>query len=151
MQSGNEELVQKQITLKDLAGTYQVPGFSEDYAAYLEGCTEGAGYSGGFVMAVGGLIALLGFGTMVFGPETITYNRITGPTLFQYIEMYPGPIFSVGGALFALGTHLYAKKAVSREVFLLMRYTLIAHDGKDVSGEAQLRHLEGDTFNISIP
>ncbi|MFJ4155338.1 hypothetical protein ACIPZF_11080 [Pseudomonas sp. NPDC089752] len=150
MQAGSEELVQKEIKLNASAQDYEIPGFSRDYAAYLESCDEGAGFFGGLVMAIGAMIALLGLATVVFGPETITYSRLTGPTFIQYIQMYPGPIFSVGGILVASGTHIYAKRAVTREVFMLSRYKLITGDGEDVSGKVQLRYLEGDNFNISI-
>lgn len=146
MQPGTEQL---EIRLKASVGDYHVSGFSEDYAEYLKGCGRGAEYSGGFMMVIGFVIALLGFGALVLGPETITYNRMTGPTLLQYLQMYPGPIFSVGGVLFALGTHLYARRAVSREVFLLSCYKLIARDGKNVTGEVKLRYLGGDNFTIT--
>ncbi|NIF27859.1 hypothetical protein F3J44_15925 [Pantoea sp. Tr-811] len=150
MQSDTKEMVRPEIKLKASAGDYHVAGFSEKYATYLTGCYAGAGWSGGSVMAIGFLIALVGFGALIFGPETITYNRMTGPTLLQYVQMYPGPIFSVGGALFAVGTHLYARRAISREMFLLSCYRLIAQDGRDVTGEVKLGYLGGDNFNIAI-
>ncbi|MGJ7550020.1 hypothetical protein [Pseudomonas alloputida] len=150
MQPSNDESVQKEIKLIASAGDYQVPGFSEDYAAYLEGIDDGAGFFGGLAMAVGGVIALVGFSTAVFGPETITYSRMAGPTLLQYVQMYPGPIFSVGGALVALCSHLYGKRAVTREVFLLSHYKLISRDGRDISGEVKVRYLDGDKFNMAI-
>lgn len=147
MQPGIERL---EIRLTASAGDYHVSGFSEDYADYVNGCDGNAIYSGGLMMVMGLVIALLGFGALVLGPETITYNRVTGPTWLQYLQMYPGPIFSVGGVLFALGTHLYARRAVSWEVFLLSCYNLIAPDGKDVTGEVELRYLGGDNFTITI-
>ncbi|WP_367598289.1 hypothetical protein [Pseudomonas fulva] len=146
MQPGTE---QREIKLTASTGDYQVSGFSEDYVAYLNGRDRGAEYSGWFVMAIGIIIALVGFGTLVLGPETITYNRLAGPTLLQYIQMYPGPIFSVGGVLFAIGTRLHASSEVSHEAFLLSRYKFIAPDGTYVNDQVELSYLGGDNFSIT--
>lgn len=35
--------------------------------------------------------------TLIFGPEIISYDRGVGPSLIQYVQMYPGPITTIGG------------------------------------------------------
>nr|WP_314477820.1 hypothetical protein [uncultured Pseudomonas sp.] len=147
MQPGTEQM---ELKLEASAGDYHVSGFSEKYATYLKGRDRGAEYSGGFVMAIGIVIALVGFVTLVLGPEKITYSIVAGPTLLQYLQMYPGPIFSVGGVLFAVGKHLHASGAVSQEAFLLSCYKFIAPDGTYVTGEVKPRYLGDDNFSITI-
>ncbi|MEN5034658.1 hypothetical protein [Pseudomonas sp. TWI929] len=150
MQSESEELDKIEIQLKSSSGDYRIPGFSEGYALYLKGCKKGAGYTGGFLLLLGFAIAALAIGALVFGPSTITYYRSTGPSWFQYVQMYAAPIMMAGGALFTLGGYLYSKKAVGREEFLVTIYKLIAPDGQVVTGTVHLRYLGGDNFNIAI-
>lgn len=91
----------------------------------------------------------MGFGTLVLGPETITYNTLVGPTLLQYIQMHPGPIFSVSGVLFAIGARLHASSEVSQEAFLLSLYKFIAPDGTYVNDEVKLGYLGDENFSIT--
>ncbi|CAH0533647.1 hypothetical protein VST7929_01518 [Vibrio stylophorae] len=48
-------------------------------------------------------IALIGFGFVLFGPETIYYNRLQGMSFIQYWQAYPGPIASVGMLIAVIG------------------------------------------------
>lgn len=150
MQSESEEFDQIEIQLKSSSGDYRIPGFCDGYAVYLNGCKKGAGFSGGFLLLLGFSIAALAIGALVFGPSTITYYRSTGPSWFQYVQMYAAPIMMAGGALFTLGGYLYSKRAIGREEFLVTIYKLIAPDGQVVAGTVHLRYLGGDNFNIAI-
>lgn len=60
----------------------------------------------GVVAAVGWILFVVGFATMVFGPETIHYNRLTGMTFWQFIQAYPGPITSVGVLVLSMSSYL---------------------------------------------
>ncbi|WP_445672488.1 hypothetical protein [Pseudomonas inefficax] len=150
MQSESEELDKIEVRLKSSSGDCCIPGFSAGYAVYIDGREKNAGCKGAFLLVTGLAIAALAVGALIFGPSTISYYRSTGPSWFQYIQMYAAPIIAVGGALFTLGGHLYSKRAMGREEFLLEIYQLIAPDGQLVSGVVRIRYLGGDNFNIEI-
>ena len=150
MQSESEGFDRIEFQLNSLSGDYRIPGFSEGYAVYLKGCEKGAGYTGGLLLLLGFAIAALAFAALVFGSSTVSYYRSTGPSWFQYVQMYAGPIITAGGALFTLGGYLYSRKAMGREAFLVTIYKLIAPDGQVVTGTVQIRYLGGDNFNIAI-
>jgi len=57
---------------------------------------------------------------------------------------------TAGAALFTLDGHLYSKKRLGQEVFLLTLYKLIAADGRVVTGTVHIRHLGGGNFNMAI-
>ncbi|MNJ41617.1 hypothetical protein D3C77_365460 [compost metagenome] len=69
--------------------------------------------------------------------------------MLQYIQMYPGPITTVGGICIALGNSLRVSKPMSREVFLLAHYRFVKEDGSDCSNEIQVHHLADDNFIVS--
>ncbi|WP_144170327.1 hypothetical protein [Pseudomonas sp. Kh13] len=148
MQSESEDQIE--IKLNSSVGDYRIPGFSEGYAVYLNGCDKGAGYTGALLLLLGFSIAALAIGALVFGSSTITYYRSAGPSWFQYVQMYAGPIMTAGGALFTLGGYLYSKKPMGREAFLLTICKLIAPNGQIVTGTVHIRYLGGDDFNIEV-
>lgn len=57
-------------------------------------------------------IIIIGGLTLIFGPETISYNIASGPTFIQLIQIYPGPIVSVGGFIL-YGCHNQMHKALT--------------------------------------
>ncbi|WP_045462398.1 hypothetical protein [Vibrio hyugaensis] len=69
-----------------------------------------------FIMLLGSIVAVIGLFTVFTGPEAIYYDRISGPTFEQYIQLYPGPIASIGILLFNIGNY-YIKK--NKEEYLL--------------------------------
>lgn len=150
MQSESEESTKIEFKLNSSAGDYRIPGFSESYALYSNDCEKGAGFTGGLLLMLGASIAALAIGTAIFGPSTISYYRSTGPSWFQYIQMYAMPITAAGSALFTLGGYLYSKRAMGREEFLVKVFKLIAPDGNVVTGKVGIRYLGGDYFNIEI-
>ncbi|MDD0975672.1 hypothetical protein [Pseudomonas fontis] len=150
MQAGTEEKVKERIVLTSSAEDCHVAGFSDRYAVYLEG-PAGDGVHNGWVLMVFGVIILaIGVATLIFGPETVTYSTFSGSNYIQYIQMYPGPITTVGGACVALASSLISKGLVSRETYLQAHYDFIASDGRDVSAEVQVRHLGDDRFHVSV-
>jgi len=60
--------------------------------------------SGGliFFFIIGVLITLIGFVTLIFGPEHIYYNLSEGMNFLQFIQAYPGPITSIGAAIIGI-------------------------------------------------
>lgn len=57
----------------------------------------------GILTGIGIVIGVIGFGFIIFGPETIYYNRYEGMNFIQMLQAYPGPIASVGFLLVTLG------------------------------------------------
>lgn len=150
MQSKRQAIDQQAVRLTAQAGDYRVPGFSDAYAAYLESCEKGAGHAGGCLLLVGIPLTVLAIGTALFGPSTIYYPTPSGPSLFQYIQLYPGPIMTVGGALCTAGAALYSRRAVGPLAFFRNTYELVAPDGQVVTDKACIHYLKGDDFRIAI-
>ncbi|AUI87585.1 hypothetical protein BS333_14305 [Vibrio azureus] len=59
-----------------------------------------------FLVCTSAVIGLVGVITLFLGPDTIYYDRNDGPTLLQLIQIFPGPIASVGIALHQLFSHV---------------------------------------------
>ncbi len=57
----------------------------------------------GILSVIGIIIGVIGGGFIIFGPETIYYNRYEGMNFIQMLQAYPGPIASVGFLLVTLG------------------------------------------------
>ena len=57
-----------------------------------------------FFFVVGGVILAVGVGFILFGPETIYYDRYEGMTFVQTLQAYPGPIATVGGIIMGLAS-----------------------------------------------
>jgi hypothetical protein len=150
MQSERQAIDQQAVRLTALAGDYRIPGFRDAYATYLESCEKGAGYAGGFLLLVGVPLALLAIGTALFGPSTVYYPTASGPSLFQYIQIYPGPIMTLGGALCTAGAALYSRRAVGPSAFFRNTYELVAPDGQVMTDKARIHYLKGDDFRIDI-
>lgn len=138
------------ITIKDSQSEYCVAGFADAYQAYVNAEEGGAVYAYWMLVGVGFLVTAVGVITMIFGPETITYNRMTGPTLFQYIQIYPGPIATIGGVCMAVGSKLGSKMIMTCESYLQANYQLMAEDGQDVTNVVKVTHLGEDKFEIAL-
>lgn len=151
MQSESKEFDREKFKLTSSSGNYRIPGFSEAYAVYLKDCGKWTGFTGMLLLLLGSVIGAAALGSLFFGPSTITYNLSSGPSWFQYFQMYAVPITGAGGAFFTLGGTLYAKRALGREAFLVSLYEIIAPDGQVVKGTVHIGYLGGDEFNIEIP
>jgi len=138
------------ITIKDSQSEYCVAGFVDAYQAYVNAEEGGAVYAYWMLVGVGFLVTAVGVITMIFGPETITYNRMTGPTLLQYIQIYPGPIATIGGVCMAVGSKLGSKMIMTCESYLQANYQLMAEDGQDVTNVVKVTHLGEDKFEIAL-
>ncbi|MBA1199772.1 hypothetical protein G7011_21920 [Pseudomonas plecoglossicida] len=138
------------ITIKDSQSEYCVAGFADAYQAYVNAEEGSAVYAYWMLVGVGFLVTAVGVITMIFGPETITYNRMTGPTLFQYIQIYPGPIATIGGVCMAVGSKLGSKMIMTCESYLQANYQLMAEDGQDVTNVVKVTHLGEDKFEIAL-
>ena len=150
MQSGEGECLLGQVDLRSDAQEYTVSGFSEMYADHLEGPAGDPVFYGRVLIVIGFAVSALGVGIKLWGPEVIYYDRISGPTLFQYIQANSGLVAMAGGLMMARGGKQRNEGAIYPEDFLLSRYKFVTEDGRDVSGQVSVRHLEGDNFNVSL-
>lgn len=149
MQSKNEAFDRIEVKLDAVVGKHRIPRFCELYALYLGGCRKSDAYVGGILIATGAAIALLILLVLAFDPSAGRYSRSTGLFWLGYVRLYAGPLFIASGALFTLGCHLYAHKAVGPIDFLTSVYTLTAPEGQLPMGEMQIRYVGGDYFVIT--
>lgn len=149
MQGSMEGISTNEIQLTSSDDVYQMPGFSERYAEHLQTSVEGAIYFR-ILSYVGLAIMAVGLVTMIFGPSTITYSTFNGPTFLQYVQMYPGPIATVGGLVQVCSNALYAKRSLPAEVFARSLFRFIGPAGDDVTELANICYLGGDDFNVSL-
>ena len=150
MQRGAEGCLIGQIDLKMAEQSYSVPGFSEAYATHLEGRAGDQVFYGRLLIFISSVVAALGLGIAIFGPEVIYYDRFSGLTLIQHVQLNPGLISIAGGLMIAWGGKQRNEGIVHREDFLLSHYKFVAGNGRDVSNQVNVRHLGGDDFSVSV-
>ncbi|WP_426808762.1 hypothetical protein ABOC32_21360 [Pseudomonas sp. WOUb67] len=150
MDRGAEECLIGQIDLKLAEQSYNVPGFSEAYAAHLEGRAGDQVFYGRLLIYIGSAVAALGMGIAIFGPEVIYYDRFSGLTLIQHIQLNPGLISIAGGLMMAWGGKQRNEGLVHREDSLLSHYRFVMDDGQDVSNQVSVRHVGGDNFSVAV-
>lgn len=150
METRAEECLIGQIDLQLPEQSYNVPGFSEAYAAHLEGRAGDQVFYGRLLIYIGSAVAALGMGIAIFGPEVIYYDRFSGLTLIQHMQLNPGLISIAGGLMMAWGGKQRNEGLVHRENFLLSHYKFVMDDGRDVSNQVNVRHLGGDNFSVCV-
>lgn len=154
MQECKNETLKSQITVSSLPGDCIVEGFAAAYVAYVDDRPGEDSTSVFFrltLMALGLVIGFVGAITLVFGPSTITYNIASGLTPYQMIQVYPGPIFTLGAFLIAISSHLenIARQSVlAPEAFVRELCSFIGPDGTDYNEKIIIRYLGNDTFHI---
>jgi hypothetical protein len=148
------------------------PGFDTGYKDYVDETIEDQfsrphKLGGIAVYVLSALFILVGAGFIIFGPNSVWVNRYEGPTFLQFLQLYPGPIVTVGFALAYLGQYLnhqaYAHIQLQQPFeFLLANYTLLPQQAQGaaetVATDAKLdvKHLTltyngNDQFEISRP
>jgi len=124
-----------QFDASTLPATVNVPGFNQAYQDYLsanlpENPSNGTATLGTIISGIGILIIVVGALILLFGPEYVTYNRYRGPTFFQFLQLYPGPITTGGFLVAALGQALAnsgqksSAQLLTEQGFLLTNYPL---------------------------
>ncbi|WP_176506991.1 MULTISPECIES: hypothetical protein [Pseudomonas] len=148
MQASDSNLVQE-VKLQPGKQDYQVPGFSNAYEVHSEECADRR-HGAGVLMVIGIAIAALGLGIWMFGPSTIYYNRLSGPSFIQHMQIAPHLVVSVGVLFLALAQKVRGEDQLSQELFLLAHYKVIGIDGSDAREHVDIRHIAEDDFNISL-
>lgn len=138
------------VDLKSSAEDCHVAGFTDAYAAYLEGPGGDASDQGWLAMFIGWIAAAVAGATYIFGPDEILYYAHEGMTFLQHIQANPGPIMSFGLLCLVVGKRLRAKGGMTRESYLQAQYQFISDDGRDVSGQVHIRDLGEDRFHVIV-
>ncbi|MBX8556261.1 hypothetical protein K5D43_17465 [Pseudomonas cichorii] len=156
MQDENEVSVLGNVVIDKLPCELVVAGFFEEYSQYLAlyKSTEQSPVSllSLFFYFLSWLMIVVGGFTLFFGPETISYSSRTGPSFLQFIQIYPGPIVSVGFFLLAFGKYVDVDSSVALlapERFLVAFYALHLPEGLENRGEISIEHVDGDLFRIT--
>lgn len=141
--------VMGEVKLQPDKQVYQVFGFSSVYESYSEECADRR-HGACVLMVIGLAIAALGLGVWMFGPSNIYYDRLSGPSFIQHMQIAPHLVLSVGVFFLALAGKVRGEDQLGRELFLLTHYKLIGMDGNDAREQVDIRHVAEDEFNISF-
>jgi len=148
MQMSDKKLI-KEVRLQPDTQDYHVFGFSKVYEDYAEKCADKR-HGAGVLFVIGLAIAALGLGIAMFGPSTIYYNRLSGPSLIQHMQIAPHLVVWVGVFFLALAGKVRGADQLSKELFLAANYKVTDTDGNDAKEQVDIRHVAGDDFNISL-
>lgn len=66
-------------------------------------------WAGRILKLLGWIMVPVGGGFFLFGPDSIWVNSIHGPTLIQFLQLYGGPIATIGLVAYAAGSQLITK------------------------------------------
>ena len=95
-----------EVGLCDLQTDYTIEGFRERYALYCAEVRNDAPPTyliSWPLKGLGGLLFIIGFFTIIFGPRSVTVDTFSGPTFFQFFQLYPGPLATVGSLIYGAG------------------------------------------------
>lgn len=150
-----EANAQKSKTLVRVSGTdekFQVEGFVDAYESFIDenpSCCPSSRLPDLLLTLLGAVIAVAGLLIMLFGPGKVMVSVASGPTLFQYIQIYPGYVFSLGAFLFSVGIRPSRDaKGISREKFFAAEYELVGAAGVLPDGSYSLRYKGKGNFKI---
>lgn len=148
MQNSQDGIRKQRVQLKSSVDDFRVEGFSNAYTAYRKAIAGDSAYTGWLLTIFGAGILLLGIATIIVGPKVIYYSRLSGPTLAEYIQLYPGPIATVGGLILTLGTTLRSRPVITPEAYLHDHYLIVSISGQDFGEQVAFQYLQGDEFRI---
>jgi hypothetical protein len=143
----SEKPMTKIVAVPCVPHKIEVEGFQASYAKH----TKEHAYQWMWFGIPSIILFLIGAITVLFGPSRIYYDTLAGPTLFQFIQMYPGPIAMVGGLLFSLNGWL-VKSSIG--VFLEPSAYLLANYNVEIAGEpldhgsVGLKYIENGEFEF---
>ncbi|MBX8485266.1 hypothetical protein [Pseudomonas cichorii] len=153
MQDDSGVGVVKTIVVSSLPCELVVDGFVDEYSRYLGRHAGTAQPSASILPLLLGIVAWLmlvvGGLTLLFGPDSVTYSIGCGPTFFQFIQLYPGPIVSVGFLLLIAGQFFDSGQSgdlLRPELFLLAFYELQLPDGREDLSGLSIVYAGGDLF-----
>lgn len=136
------------IELGALPLKLEVPGFETFYEEHRQ-ANEGS--------SLATLLSFLGYGllivgvlTLFFGPESVMVNSLSGPDFFQMIQLYPGPITTLGFLIVSGATLLNGQKQqLTPEAYLLNHYPIELLGELQAGQRLQIGYLGDSRFLFS--
>jgi len=144
-----------EVNVHQVPGEVAVPGFIEAYLAYLS--TEKETDSAPVILTslllslIGLLLFVVGGAFIIFGPDTVRIDYLTGLTFLQFLQLYPGPIASVGVLVYGISTFLRSSGIVEPmipEQFLTANYDLKLPEGIDDDKPLAITYVGDGVFRI---
>ncbi len=153
MQDENGVDKRPKIVVREVPGEFVVDDFMDRYSEYLDAARSGQNDAGsstpGFVSICG--FALFGFGFLMMGSgsDTIRYSYATGPSFFQYLQMFSGLIVTLGLLIAGVGSAIDSHDnniLQTPEQFLRAHYELEFPRGINGPQLFSIVHIDGGTF-----
>lgn len=136
------------IELGALPLQLEVPGFATFYEEHRQ-ASENSPLAT-LLSFVGYGVLILGVLTLIFGPDSVMVNTFSGPDFFQMIQLYPGPIASLGFLMVSAATLLNGQKELlTPEAYLLNHYPLEPQGELPEGQHLQVGYLGDSRFLLS--
>ncbi len=138
----------QKIVLYSLPQKVKVDNFREAYSIHLEEHS----YSPIWLDIIALVFFVVGAVTIVAGPSTIMYDRASGPTFLQFIQMFPGPIATVGVLIAGLNRFL---ENSTIEGFLVPEAYIVANYDIEIAGQSidaaqvSVKYIDHEEFEFS--
>ncbi|WP_024694774.1 hypothetical protein [Pseudomonas syringae] len=153
MQDENGVDKRPKIVVREVPGEFVVDDFMDRYSEYLDAARSARNDAGsfplGFVSICGFALFGAGFLTILLGPETVHYSKATGLAFLQYLQMYPGPIATLGLLIARVGSSIDARDNTvlpTPDQFLWAHYELEFPRGSKGPRLFSTVHIDGGTF-----
>ncbi|KPX42782.1 hypothetical protein RA263_04445 [Pseudomonas syringae pv. tagetis] len=142
-----------EVIVRQVPGEVAVPGFIKEYSAYLsaEKKTDSAPVILTLLRLIGLLLLVVGGVFIIFGPGTVRINYLTGLTFLQFLQLYPGPIASVGVLVYGISNFLRSsgiEEQMIPEQFLTANYCLKLPEGIDDDKPLAITYVGNEVFRI---
>lgn len=154
MQGTEDDRQKTEVRLDNPSGDYEIAGFAEEYVAYIDyivGPAAPAGLFGWALKGIGGLVFIVGVFTIMLGPSSVMVSTFSEPTFFQLIQLYPGPVATVGSLIIAAGVWVEREgkdELLSPEEYLRRYYCFVGPDDCDPAMEVSIEYINGEHFHI---
>jgi hypothetical protein len=102
---------------------------------------------------VGGVVGIIGGFFIIFGPDKVVQPSVADITLLYIFQAVPGPIVTIFGAIFYLGTHLSMASAKKAEQIIQQQIDAKLHipDSDIPEGHSlSFRALAKDRFVVEL-
>lgn len=133
-----------EVDVSNLPIEKEIPCFESRYGEYCRERKAGKVVAN-IIMSVAAVFVFVGGCFLIFGPSTIMVNSLSGPTFIQFLQLYPGPIVSLGGILAFLGAKVVPADH-SPETYMLTHYDLKGEEEWD--RPVKVDHIEGNVFRF---
>ncbi|WP_024676196.1 hypothetical protein [Pseudomonas syringae] len=157
MQDEDESDVENlgKVIVHQVPGEVAVPDFVEEYSAYLSAEKEIDSaqviLTSLLLRLIGLLLLVVGGAFIIFGPRTVRIDYATGLTFLQFLQLYPGPIASVGMLVYGISSFLRSSgidEPMIPEQFLTTNYDLKLPEGIDDDKPLAITYVGDGVFRI---